>query len=166
MNERTYNVLFLCTGNSARSVMAEVVLNTLGKGKFKAFSAGSHPAGRVNPFTIEQLQKGGHTVDGLRSKSWDEFAAPDAPAMDFVITVCDNAAGEVCPMWPGQPMTAHWGFEDPAAVVGTDEQIRSKFHEVYHQIARRLGVFLALPLEKLDRMALQKQVREIGSTQA
>ncbi len=164
MNERTYNVLFLCTGNSARSVMAEVVLNTLGKGRFKAFSAGSHPAGRVNPFTIEQLHKGGHAVDGLRSKSWDEFAVPDAPAMDFVITVCDNAAGEVCPMWPGQPMTAHWGFEDPAAVEGTDEQIRVKFHQVYHQIARRLSVFLALPLEKLDRMALQKQVREIGST--
>ena len=164
MSERIYNVLFLCTGNSARSVMAEVLLNTLSKGRFRAYSAGSHPAGKVNPYTLDQLQKGGHAVDGLRSKSWDEFATADAPAMDFVITVCDNAAGEVCPMWPGQPMTAHWGFEDPAAVEGTDEQKREKFHEIYHQIARRLGVFLSLPMEKLDRMSLQKQVRDIGGS--
>jgi len=164
MSGRIYNVLFLCTGNSARSVMAEVLLNSLAKGKFRAYSAGSHPAGRVNPFTLEQLAKGGHAIDGLRSKSWDEFAAADAPKMDFVITVCDNAAGEVCPMWPGQPMTAHWGFEDPAAVEGTDEEKRAKFTAIYHQIARRLGMFLSLPIEKLDRMALQKQMRELGGT--
>lgn len=166
MSDKTWNVLFLCTGNSARSVMAEVLLNTLGKGRFKAYSAGSRPAGQVNPFTIEQLRKGGHAIEGLRSKSWEEFAAPGAPHMDFIITVCDNAAGEVCPVWPGHPASAHWGFEDPAAVEGSDEQKRAKFHEVYHQIARRLGAFLSLPLEKLDRLAIQEQVRGIGRTPA
>lgn len=162
MSDKIYNVLFLCTGNSARSVMAEVLLNVLSKGRFKAYSAGSHPAGRVNPFTLELLAKNGHDTAALRSKSWDEFAVAGAPHMDFVITVCDNAAGEVCPMWPGQPMTAHWGFEDPAAVEGTDEQKRKKFVSVYHQIARRLNILLSLPIDKLDRIALQKEVREIG----
>ena len=162
MSDKIYNVLFLCTGNSARSVLAEVLLNVLSKGRFKAYSAGSHPAGRVNPFTLELLAKNGHDTAGLRSKSWDEFAAADAPRMDFVITVCDNAAGEVCPMWPGQPMTAHWGFEDPAAVKGSDEQKREKFIAVYHQIARRLNIFLSLPIDKLDRMALKEKIQDIG----
>jgi arsenate reductase len=161
--EHVYNVLFLCTGNSARSVMAEVLLNNLGKGRYRAYSAGSHPAGRVNPLAIELLQKNGHDTAGLRSKSWDEFAAPGAPAMDFVITVCDSAAGEVCPVWPGQPMTAHWGFEDPAAVQGNEEAKRVVFQAVYQQIARRLEIFLALPMEKPDRIALQRGIRQIGT---
>ena len=166
MSGKIYNMLFLCTGNSARSVMAEVLLNTLSKGRFKGYSAGSQPAGRVNPFTIELLEKNGHDTGGLRSKSWDEFAAPGAPHMDFVITVCDNAAGEVCPMWPGQPMSAHWGFEDPAAAEGSDEQKREKFLMVYHQIASRLKLFLSLPLETLDRMALHDRLKEIGKATA
>lgn len=166
MTDKTWNMLFLCTGNSARSVMAEVLLNTLSKGRFRAYSAGSQPAGRVNPFAIELLAKNGHDTSGLRSKSWDEFAVAGAPHMDFVITVCDNAAGEACPLWPGQPMTAHWGFEDPAAVVGTDEQRREKFVSVYHQIANRLKVFLSLPVERLDLIALQDRLKEIGKSQA
>jgi len=163
MSVRTYNMLFLCTGNSARSVMAEVLLKTLSRGRFNAYSAGSHPTGKVNPFALEQLAKAGHSTEGLRSKSWDEFAAPGAPQMDFVVTVCDNAAGEACPVWPGQPMTAHWGFEDPAAVQGSEEEKRASFHKVYQQIARRLNIFLSLPIDKLDRMALQKEFREIGN---
>ena len=159
---RSYNVLFLCTGNSARSVMAEVILNTLGKGRFKGYSAGSHPAGQVNPFTLELLRGNGLAVDELRSKSWDEFAAPGAPKMDFVITVCDNAAGEVCPIWPGQPVSAHWGFEDPAAFQGPDEEKRRLFRLVYQQIASRVRIFLALPVEKLDRLSLQQKVKDIG----
>jgi protein-tyrosine-phosphatase len=163
MSQGPYNVLFLCTGNSARSVMAEVLLNTMGKGRFTAYSAGSQPAGRVNPFTIEQLQKAGHSVDGLRSKSWDEFAAADAPAMDFVITVCDNAAGEVCPVWPGRPMSAHWGVPDPAAVEGTDEQKRKAFTDAALTLRRRIELFLSLPLQRLDAMSLQHELRSIGT---
>jgi len=159
---RSYNVLFLCTGNSARSVMAEVILNTLGKGRFKGYSAGSHPAGQVNPFTVELLRGNGLAVDELRSKSWDEFAAPGAPKMDFVITVCDNAAGEACPIWPGQPVSTHWGFEDPAAFQGPDEETRRLFRLVYQQIASRVRIFLALPVEKLDRLSLQQKVKDIG----
>lgn len=160
---KTYNVLFLCTGNSARSVMAEGLLNLLGQGRFRAFSAGSQPTGRVNPFAIEILQSVGCDTSGLRSKRWDEFAAPGAPPMDFIITVCDNAAGEACPIWPGHPATAHWGFEDPAAVQGTDEEKRAAFHKVFHQIRNRVQLFLQLPVDKLDRLALLNQVRGIGA---
>ena len=162
MAETVYNALFLCTGNSARSVMAEVLLNTLGEGRFKAYSAGSHPAGTVNPFTLELLKSNGNSVEGLRSKSWDEFAKPEAPRMDFVITVCDNAAGEMCPVWPGQPMTAHWGFQDPAALEGPDEEKRRLFRSVYQQIVNRLRVFLSLPMANLDRLSLQEKVKDIG----
>jgi len=162
MSSNVHNVLFLCTGNSARSVMAEVLLNQLGQGRFRAYSAGSHPAGKVNPFTLELLNAGGHSTDALRSKSWDEFAAEGAPRMDFIITVCDNAAGEVCPIWPGRPVSAHWGFEDPAAAKGSDEDKRAKFAEVYQQIARRVRLFLSLPLETLDPMARKKQLQDIG----
>jgi arsenate reductase len=162
MEPRVYNVLFLCTGNSARSVMAEVLLNMLGEGRFRAYSAGSHPAGKVNPVTLELLEGHGHAIEGLRSKSWDEFARPDAPKMDFVITVCDNAAGEVCPVWPGQPMSAHWGFQDPAALEGSDEEKRRLFRAVYQQITNRLRVFLSLPMASLDRLSLQQKIRDIG----
>jgi arsenate reductase (thioredoxin) len=164
MSDRTYNILFLCTGNSARSVLAEVLMNHLSRGRFRAFSAGSHPAGEVNPFTLELLHSKGFATDGLRSKNWDEFARSDAPAMDFVITVCDKAAGEVCPVWPGQPMTAHWGFEDPAAAQGSEEARRKVFNKVFVEIARRIELMLALPIEKLDRLALERQVRAIGQT--
>ena len=162
MSGGPFHVLFLCTGNSARSILAEAYLNRAGKGRFKAYSAGSHPAGQVNPFTIELLRGSGHTVDELRSKSWDEFAAPGAPRMDFVITVCDNAAGEVCPVWPGQPVSAHWGFEDPAAFQGPDDEKRRLFRLIYQQIASRIRIFLSLPMEKLDRLSLQQKVRDIG----
>lgn len=162
--EKTYNILFLCTGNSARSVMAEVLMNHLSRGRFRAYSAGSHPAGAINPFTLELLQRKGFAIDQLRSKNWDTFARPDAPAMDFVITVCDKAAGEACPIWPGQPMTAHWGFEDPAAAPGNDDQRRLVFMKVFTEIARRVELMLALPIEKLDRLALQRKVRDIGHT--
>lgn len=161
----TYNILFLCTGNSARSIMAEVLMNHLARGRFRAFSAGSHPAGAVNPFALELLRRKGLPADDLRSKNWDEFAQAGAPRMDFVITVCDRAAGEVCPVWPGQPMTAHWGFEDPAAAQGPDEAKRKVFEKVFIEIARRIELLLALPLEKLDRLALEKKVREIGTVQ-
>ena len=163
MSEKTFNVLFLCTGNSARSIMAEALLNHLGKGRFRAFSAGSFPAGRVNPFAIEMLHTIGYPTDGLRSKSWDEFAAPDAPHMDFVFTVCDNAAGEVCPVWPGRPVSAHWGFADPAAVQGSDAEKRAAFHRVFHEIRNRLQLFVSLPVEKLDRAALQHEVRALAT---
>lgn len=162
MNEKTYNVLFLCTGNSARSIMAEVLLNHMGKGRFHAFSAGSHPAGQVNPLALELLRARGLPIDALRSKSWDEFALPGAPKMDFVITVCDKAAGEQCPFWPGQPLTAHWGFEDPAAATGTETVRRRVFDKVSFEIGRRIELLLALPVEKLDRLALEHQVRDIG----
>jgi len=159
---RPYNILILCTGNSARSILAEALFNTLGAGRFKAYSAGSHPTGRVNPFAIEQLRTLGYPVDVLRSKSWDEFAQPDAPAMDFIVTVCDSAAGEVCPLWPGQPVTAHWGFPDPAAVTGADDDKRAAFAQTLRQIRSRVQLFLSLPLETLDRMAIQDRMQAIG----
>ena len=157
-----YNILVLCTGNSARSIMGEALFNTMGAGRFHAYSAGSHPAGKVNPFAIEQIIALGYPTDNLRSKSWDEFAQPGAPLMDFVITVCDNAAGEVCPLWPGQPVTAHWGFADPAAVAGTDEEKRAAFAQTLRQMRTRVQLFLSLPLETLDRMAIENKMRAIG----
>jgi arsenate reductase len=160
--QRPYNVLVLCTGNSARSILAEALFNTLGAGRFKAYSAGSHPTGRVNPLAIEQVKALGYLVDELRSKSWDEFARADSPQMDFIVTVCDNAAGEVCPLWPGQPVTAHWGFPDPAAVVGTDEEKRAAFATTLRQIRNRVQLFLSLPLESLDRMAIESRMKAIG----
>jgi arsenate reductase (thioredoxin) len=156
------NVLFLCTGNSARSILAEVHMNSAGKDRFRAFSAGSHPAGRVNPFALELLRKNHLPTGGLRSKNWDEFAAAGAPALDFVFTVCDNAAGETCPLWPGQPITAHWGVADPAAVEGTDEVKRKAFLRAYTELSNRINLFLNLPFAKLDRLALQMKLREIG----
>jgi arsenate reductase len=160
--QRPYNILILCTGNSARSIIAEALFNTLGTGRFKAYSAGSHPTGKVNPFAIEQVRALGYPVENLRSKSWDEFAEPGAPEMDFIVTVCDNAAGEVCPLWPGQPVTAHWGFPDPAAFEGADEQKRSVFAQTLHQMRNRVQLFLSLPLETLDRMAIESRMRAIG----
>jgi len=159
---RKYNVLFLCTGNSARSIMAEVILNRRGAPNFAAFSAGSHPTGRVNPGALRQLELAHLPTSGYRSKSWDEFAQADAPKLDFVFTVCDNAANEVCPVWPGQPMTAHWGIPDPAAVTGTTEQVERAFREAFVALDRRIGLFLALPLQSLDRLALQKEIQKIG----
>ena len=164
MSEKTYNVLILCTGNSARSIMAEALFSTLGHGRFRAFSAGSHPGGTVNPFAIDQVAKIGYPTDALRSKSWDEFAAPDAPKMDFVITVCDQAAGEVCPVWPGHPVSAHWGFEDPAAFKGSDAQKRAVFEKVFHQILNCVQSFVSLPLEGLDRDSIQREMKRIGET--
>ena len=162
MTRKPYNILVLCTGNSARSIIGEALFNTMGAGRFKAYSAGSHPTGRVNPLAIEQVLALGYPVDDLRSKSWDEFAQPGAPELDFVITVCDKAAGEVCPFWPGQPVTAHWGFPDPAAVVGTDDEKRAAFALTLRQIRRRVELFLNLLIETLDRMAIEKKVRAIG----
>jgi len=159
---RTVNVLFLCTGNSARSILSEALLNKRAQGQFRAFSAGSHPAGRVNPYALALLQRTGHSTDGLRSKSWDEFAAPGAPELDFVFTVCDNAAGEVCPMWPGQPITAHWGIPDPAAVEGTDEQKRRAFDDAFRILERRISLFLGLPIRSLEQLVLQERLSEIG----
>jgi arsenate reductase len=160
------HVLFLCTGNSARSILAEVLLNSMAGGRFIAVSAGSRPAGAVNPLAIELLQRNRLPVGGLRSKSWDEFAAPGAPALDFVFTVCDSAAGEVCPIWPGQPITAHWGVEDPAAVVGSDEEKRRAFLRAYTTLKRRIELFLALPHGKIDKLALKKRLDEIGRSGA
>lgn len=162
MKDKIYNVLFLCTGNSARSIMAEAILRNLGKGRFHAFSAGSHPAGRVNPLAIEQLQRASLASVGLRSKNWDELSAPNAPAPDFVFTVCDKAAGEVCPVWPGQPMTAHWGIEDPAAVAGSEEDKRQAFAKAFTQLNRRISIFLSLPFSKIDVMSLKKELDTIG----
>ena len=162
MNERVFNVLFLCTGNSARSVLAEAILNSLGKSRFRAFSAGSHPKGEVNRFALELLQKQGFEVNGLRSKSWDEFAAPGAPHLDFVFTVCDNAAGEVCPIWPGQPITAHWGIEDPAAVEGSDEEKRRAFSTASRLLQNRISLFTNLRFARLDAMAIKRKLDEIG----
>ena len=158
----TLNVLFLCTGNSARSIMAEVLLNAVGKTRFKAYSAGSHPKGHVHPFALELIEKNRLPTAGLRSKGWDEFAQPGAPEMHFVFTVCDNAAGEVCPVWPGQPMTAHWGIPDPAAFEGPEEEERRAFFAAYSQLAQRISIFVNLPLTSLDRLALQKKLDEIG----
>src|SRR3546814_14669715 len=162
MTEKTYNVLFLCTGNSARSIMAEALATTLGNGKFKGYSAGSQPGGKVNPFAIEKVNKTGYPLENLRSKSWDEFARPDAPHMDFIITVCDNAAGEVCPIWPGHPTSAHWAFQDPAAMVGTDEEKRAVFDKVFRQMATRMHAFISLPLYRLDKAAIGQEIRKIG----
>ncbi|MBE0624986.1 MAG: ACR3 family arsenite efflux transporter [Burkholderiales bacterium] len=162
MADRMFNVLFLCTGNSARSILGEAILNSSGKGRFRAFSAGSHPAGKVNPYAIELLQKQEIAVGELRSKSWDEFSGPAAPKLDFVFTVCDNAAGEVCPFWPGQPMTAHWGIPDPAAVAGTDEQKRKAFLQAYMQLNTRIGQFLSLPMNRIDKLSLQAKLDAIG----
>ncbi len=157
-----YNVLFLCTGNSARSVMAEAIMNYKGRPNFTAYSAGSHPSGRVRPEAIAQLQSARLSTNGLRSKSWDEFAKPDAPKLDFVFTVCDNAAKEVCPIWPGQPLTAHWGVPDPAAVQGTEEQIEKAFRDAFFMLDRRISLFLNLPLSALDNLAIKKKIDEIG----
>ena len=164
MTDKIYNVLFLCTGNSARSVMAEVVLNREGRGRFRAFSAGSHPTGRVHPYTLDLLRGLNFRTEGLRSKSWDEFAAPGAPQLDFVFTVCDSAAGEVCPIWPGQPMTAHWGFPDPAAFVGSEAEKRAIFADVFRMISRRIGIFVSLPIASLDRLTLQKRLNAMGAS--
>ena len=166
MPVRPFNVLFLCTGNSARSILAEACLNSAGKGRFRAYSAGSRPAGKVNPFAVEVLQK--HRLDtaGLRSKNWDEFAQAGAPQMDFVFTVCDSAAGETCPIWPGEPITAHWGIADPAAVQGSDDTKRKAFARAFTELSSRIGLMLALPMEKLDRTALVQRLREIGRSTA
>jgi arsenate reductase (thioredoxin) len=161
MNNRIFNVLFLCTGNSARSIMAEGLLNKFGAGRFRSFSAGSHPTGKVNPFALERLQLEGISLPDARSKSWDEFAQPGSPALDFVITVCDNAAGEVCPAWPGQPITAHWGVFDPAAVDEAGKQIA--FAKAFVILERRISIFTNLRFENLEPMALERRVREIGS---
>jgi len=157
-----YNVLFLCTGNSARSIMAEAILNLKGKPSFKAFSAGSHPTGRVRPEALRQLEFAKLPTEGLRSKDWSEFAQPDAPKMDFVFTVCDNAANEVCPVWPGQPITAHWGVADPAHVTGTAEQIEKAFRDAFLTLDRRISLLLSLPLGSLDQVAIHKEVKRIG----
>jgi protein-tyrosine-phosphatase len=161
-----FNVLFLCTGNSARSIMAEAILNRLGIGKFRGFSAGSHPTGTVNPFAIEQIaSRLKMPTDGFRSKNWGEFAAAGAPALDFVFTVCDNAANEVCPVWPGQPMTAHWGVPDPAALVGADEEKRLAFARAFNQLYNRIQVFTALPVASLDKLTLKSELDAIGRRQ-
>jgi arsenate reductase len=162
MTDKVLNVLFLCTGNSARSIMAEALLNALGAKRFKAYSAGSHPRGRVHALALELVEKNRLPTEGLRSKSWDEFARPGAPRMDFVFTVCDDAAGEVCPVWPGQPMTAHWGVPDPAAVEGSVEHKRRAFFSVYQLLSNRLNLFVNLPLARLDRLSLQRRLDEIG----
>jgi arsenate reductase len=164
MSDKVFNVLFLCTGNSARSILAEAQLNALGKGRFRGFSAGSHPTGTVNPFAIEFLGKAGLPTDGYRSKSWDEFAAPGAPVMDYVLTVCDQAAGEQCPFWPGQPMSAHWGVPDPAAVEGSDEDKRRAFKGAAATLRKRIELFTSLPIATLDRMSLTSKLDEIGKT--
>jgi arsenate reductase len=164
VSERTYNVLFLCTGNSARSIMAECILNRLGHGRFHAYSAGSQPKGRVHPYALHLLRRQNYTTDELRSKPWDEFAAPDAPQLDFVFTVCDNAANEVCPVWPGQPMTAHWGIPDPAAVTGSEAVRHAAFADAYRMLANRIGLFVSLPIRSLDRLSLKHKLDEIGAT--
>jgi protein-tyrosine-phosphatase len=163
---RIYNVLFLCTGNSARSIMAESILNRHGQGRFGAHSAGSHPTGQVHPMALEVLERYNYPTTLLRSKSWAEFARPDAPALDFVFTVCDRAAGEVCPLWPGQPMTAHWGVDDPAAFVGPDDRKPRLFRDVYFQLERRIQIFTSLPIASLDRLSLQRSLDAIGRTRA
>jgi arsenate reductase len=165
MTPKPYNVLFLCTGNSARSIMAERLMEHWGKGRFHSFSAGSHPTGNVNPLAIAVLEKVHLRADDLRSKSWDEFAAPGAPMLDFVFTVCDQAAGEVCPVWPGQPMTAHWGVPDPAAATGSDEQRLHAFREAFRVLENRIKLFVSLPIGKLDKLTLARKLREIGKDQ-
>lgn len=162
MSPRPFNVLFLCTGNSARSILAEALLNALGEGRFIAHSAGSQPAGRLNPFALAQLEKSGLPTTGYRSKLWDEFAGPDAPAIDFIFTVCDNAAGEACPIWPGKPISAHWGIPDPAAVEGSDDDKARAFALAYQQLTNRIRRFCALPIETLDAASLKRELAEIG----
>ena len=164
MSHRPYNVLFLCTGNSARSILGEAAINNLSisQGKFKGFSAGSHPKGQVNPFALELLKRNNFSTEGLRSKSWEEFAQRGAPPLDFVFTVCDNAAGETCPVWPGQPMTAHWGVADPSLSQGTDEQVLKAFRDTATVLKRRIELMLALPMQALDRISLQQAVDRIG----
>ena len=162
MNQRIFNVLYLCTHNSARSVIAECVMNSLGQGRFKGHSAGSQPSGRVNPYALEMLARLNYDISDLRSKSWDEFAADGAPQMDFVFTVCDDAAEETCPYWPGQPMTAHWGLPDPSRMKGSEAEIRAAFADTHRMLYQRIGLFVNLPLASLDRMALQSQLDEIG----
>ena len=163
---KPFNVLFLCTGNSARSILAEAIMNQLGRGLFRAYSAGSFPKGEVHPMALDLLKKSGHDISGLRSKSWDEFSGADAPAMDFVFTVCDNAANEVCPIWPGQPMTAHWGLPDPAAVEGSEVEQRLAFADTYRMLTNRIRAFTSLPLKALDGMTLQHRLNEIGRDQS
>lgn len=162
MTTRLYNVLFLCTGNSARSILAEAILNQRGRGQFQAFSAGSHPLGKVNPFALDLLSQNKFPINGLSSKSWDEFAQPGAPELDFVITVCDNAAGEVCPVWPGQPMTAHWGIPDPAGATETEK--RAAFLSAFITLERRISLFINLPIRSLDRLSLNQKLRDIGKS--
>lgn len=162
--QRPYNVLFLCTGNSARSVIAECVMNREGQGRFKAYSAGSHPRGEVNPFALDLLKRTNFDVSGLRSKSWREFAEPGAPELDFVFTVCDDAAGEECPYWPGQPMTAHWGMEDPAAVQGSDTEKALAFADTMRMLTNRISIFVNLPLKTIDKLSLQRRLDEIGKS--
>jgi arsenate reductase len=164
MTERIYNVLFLCTGNSARSILAESLLNHWGKGKFRAFSAGSYPKGQVHPLALELLERRNLPAEGLRSKSWDEFAAPGAPPIDFIFTVCDNAAGEVCPVWPGKPMTAHWGIADPAALEGSNIEKASAFRKALKELETRIKLFTSVAIASLDSMALQARLREIGKS--
>src|SRR4029078_10970058 len=165
MAERPFKALFLCTGNSARSILAEAILNKLGAGKFRAYSAGSQPKGQVNPRTIDLLKALGYDTSGLRSKSWNEFAKPGAPALDFVFTVCDNAAGEACPVWPGKPITAHGGISDPAEATGTEAQIGQAFSDAYRMLNQRIGLFTSLPIASLDKLTLQNRLREIGRSQ-
>lgn len=164
MTNKIYNVLFLCTGNSARSVMSEALVTIMGKGRFKGYSAGSKPTGKINPFAIEQIRQcdPDYPTDGIRSKSWNEFALPDAPHMDVIVTVCDNAASETCPYWPGRPATAHWGYEDPAAVEGSDDDKRAAFHKAFTQIQKRMEAFVALPIESMDADALRLAAKKIG----
>ena len=163
MAERVFNVLFLCTGNSARSILAEAYLNALGRGRFRAYSAGSHPTGKVNPFALELIERNRLRLEGLRSKAWDEFAKPDAPQMDIVITVCDQAAGETCPVWPSRPVTAHWGVEDPAAEAGGDEAKRAAFMRAFSILQKRIALLVNLPLDALDPMATAQRLKQIGS---
>ena len=162
MADRVYNVLFLCTANSSRSIVAEAILNREGRGRFRAFSAGSKPRGAVNPHALALLKNAQFDVSGFRSKSWDEFAASDAPRMDFVFTVCDDAAGETCPLWPGQPMTAHWGVPDPAKATGSDAEIALAFADAYRMLATRIAIFVSLPMTKLDKLSLQQRLHDIG----
>ncbi len=163
MSNKVYNTLFICNYNAARSIMAEVLLNTMGHGRFKAYSAASMPANEVHPFTLQKLKHLGYDVTALRSKSWDEFAGPNAPEMDFIITLCDDAAGETCPIWPGHPMTAHWGFEDPCAATGTDEHKHAVFDKVYRQISSRISLFANMPVEKHDKVAIHHELTAISN---
>lgn len=166
MSKAFMNVLFICTGNSARSIMAEALMNQMGGGRYRAYSAGSHPAGFVNPKALELLERNRFRTGELRSKNWDEFAVPDAPQMDFVLTVCDKAAGEVCPVWPGQPMSAHWGLQDPVSVEGSPEQVDKAFTDAFIVLQRRIALFLNLPFEKLEKLSLLKELQQIGKVQA